>query len=218
MHHSLSIKFFLAALSSACVTLSASAGPLLRVDLTGAETRLDTDIFALADEFIGREINQDLLDELRAAIFDAYTEVGYFARVSYPPQDLTAGVLSVSVTELKLGDVSVSTSPQVRFSGDRAARYITSVISGSEPLNINLLDRQAQALDGLNGVSAEQQIDFSPQSDVVNVDILLDETEFFEFTGQVATLRMKSYLGDEIQMNVSLNGFSDALDALIAEY
>ncbi len=37
-------------------------------------------------------------------------------------------------------------------------------------------------------------------------------------SGQVATLRMKSYLGDEIQMNVSLNGFSDALDALIAEY
>ena len=37
-------------------------------------------------------------------------------------------------------------------------------------------------------------------------------------SGQVATLRMKSYLGDEIQMNVSLNGFSAALDALIAEY
>lgn len=188
MHHSLSIKFFLAALTSACVTLSASAGPLLRVDLTGAETRLDTDIVAMTDEFIGREINQDLLDELRAAIFDAYTEVGYFARVSYPPQDLTAGVLSVSVTELKLGDVSVSASPQVRFSGDRAARYITSAISRSEPLNINLLDRQAQALDGLNGVSAEQQIDFSPQSDVVDVDILLDETEFFEFTGQLDNL------------------------------
>lgn len=178
---------------AAAIVISVFCGrPLLalelsRVNIVG-EKQFVINVDDVTRRFVGREISLDLLDELRAEIFGAYSKAGYFARVDYPPQDLMAGVLTARVTELTLGEVTVTAPPDLRFSTDRAKKYITSSISRTEPLNINALDAQAQALNGLNGVSAEQKIDFSAQSDHVDVEILMNETEFFEFTGRIDNL------------------------------
>ena len=131
------------------------------IDVSGVTLPLAEEIDQKIDTLSGQPLTGDLLDRVRATIFQIYSDVGYFARVTFPEQDLNDGVLRVQVSELTLGDVTVTADDDVRLVKDIAAKYLTTALSANEPLSIDDLDRQSTALDSLNGIAAEQSVLFA---------------------------------------------------------
>ena len=116
-----------------------------------------------------------------------------------------------------------SINQQIRTQSGEVAAVINGTVTENRPtiefglpLMMDLTTPVSVTVDDEQIASMEYNACNNQACFIVRTD---DEVLLNSFrSGQVATLRMKSYLGDEIQMNVSLNGFSDALDALIAEY
>ena len=121
------------------------------------------------------------------------------------------------------GQRQCSINQQIRTQSGEVAAVINGTVTENRPtiefglpLMMDLTTPVSVTVDDEQIASMEYNACNNQACFIVRTD---DEVLLNSFrSGQVATLRMKSYLGDDIQMNVSLNGFSDALDALIAEY
>ncbi|MFP6641349.1 MAG: POTRA domain-containing protein, partial [Myxococcota bacterium] len=99
--------------------------------------------------FVGRVLDSDDLETLRAGLTGLYIQAGYVnTRVELPDQDLTHGVLQVEVMEGRLEKVVV------RGEGHYRARYLEDRLEGmeGEPLNAYVLERRLRALEQERGI------------------------------------------------------------------
>lgn len=176
--------------ASVCLFLLCAGTPLYAfnlntVNVTGVTLPFQSKIDRELQVFKGRKLNSDLLNDIRTAVFNVFSEAGYFARVTFPAQDLTNGEVQVNVTELTLGEVNVISDDDVRLGKDKAAGYVTAVIASDLPLSINDLDRQVLVLDGLNGIAAETSLSFDEKSPKVDINLQIKTTEAVEYSSQV---------------------------------
>ena len=185
------------------------------IDVRGISLPIETKIDQSVEDYLGEPINLDLLEQLKASIFQTYSDAGYFARVTFPEQDLTNGVIRINVQELTLGDVTVSTDDSVRFDPARAAQYFTRIIKKDSPLSIDDLDGQSIALDGLNGVAAEQSVSFPEDTKQVDVDIKLEGTELAEFSAQVDNFGTELTGRERISLDAQLNSLLGLGDRIV---
>lgn len=185
------------------------------IDVSGVTLPLGEDIDQKIDALSGQPLTGDLLDRVRATIFQIYSDAGYFARVTFPEQDLTDGVLRVHVSELTLGDVTVTADDDVRLVKDIAAKYLTKALSANEPLSIDDLDRQSTALDSLNGIAAEQSVRFARDKPEVNIEMSLEGTEMFEFSAQVDNFGGEVTGRERASLDVQANSLLHLGDRLV---
>lgn len=193
----------------------AYAVELRSIEVSGVTLTLDDEINAEVQKRENKLLSSALLEEIRATVFQIYSDAGYFARVTFPEQDLTDGVLRVEVEELSLGDVTVRAGEDVRLDPERAAEYLSAVISQDKPLSINDLDQQSTALDGLNGIAAEQSLAFPAERAVVDVEIQLEGTEFAEFSAQVDNFGTKVTGRERASLDAQYNSLLNRGDRLV---
>ena len=175
------------------------------IDVRGISLPIEPKIDQSIEDYLGEPITVDLLEQLKASIFQTYSDAGYFARVTFPEQDLTNGVIRINVQELTLGHVTVSTDDSVRFDPARAEKYFTRIIKKDAPLSIDDLDRQSTALNGLNGVAAEQSVSFPEDTTQVDVEIKLKKTELAEFSAQVDNFGTEETGRERISIDAQYN-------------
>lgn len=104
-----------------------------RIGIGGAETdqALRDDLRAALSGFIGQPLSMALIADAQAAIAGVYREASHpFVSVSIPPQEVTAGTLTLRVIEFALGKISIQGEADGQGVGRSAA--IASGIRGAE--------------------------------------------------------------------------------------
>lgn len=115
-----------------------------------------TELQAVVQPFIGREIDATDLTVIATAVRRLYDQRGFgMAGVGYPPQDLTAGVLQVAVVEPQVAQVTVESPPRPPVSNQRTTRVLEAAgVRPGQPLDLQALDRAMYTLNDWPGVSA----------------------------------------------------------------
>ena len=185
------------------------------IDVRGISLPIEPNIDQAIEGYLGEPITVDLLEQVKGSIFQTYSDAGYFARVTFPEQDLTNGSIRINVQELTLGDVTVSADDSVRFDPARAAKYFTRIIKKDAPLSIDDLDRQSTALDGLNGVAAEQSVSFPEDTTQVDVEIKLEKTDLAEFSAQVDNFGTEATGRERISIDAQYNSLLARGDRIV---
>ena len=193
----------------------ASAVELRSIEVSGVTLTLGDAINAEVQKRENKRLSSALLEEIRASVFQIYSDAGYFARVTFPEQDLSNGVLRVEVEELSLGEVTARAAEGVRFDPVRAEKYVTQVISSAKPLSIDELDQQSTVLDGLNGIAAEQAVSFPLDRAVVDVEISIEGTEFAEFSAQIDNFGTESTGRERASLDAQYNSLLSLGDRLV---
>jgi hemolysin activation/secretion protein len=177
--------FVLLCLSQSVMAASTS---ISQIQINGNAAVSDQALERLVKPFIGKPITQERLDNIRATVFDEYSRLGFLARIDLPAQDLSEGVIAVTVNEAQLGEVSVQAPDDLRFSQDKAKAYIEHTLRDQRPLSIEQLDARAKVLDELPGLSAEVKVKPIAESALVDADLLLGNTALLSTTLQTDNL------------------------------
>ena len=166
----------------------AASTSISQIQINGNAAVSDQALERLVKPFIGKPITQERLDNIRATVFDEYSRLGFLARIDLPAQDLSEGVIAVTVNEAQLGEVSVQAPDDLRFSQDKAKAYIEHTLRDQRPLSIEQLDARAKVLDELPGLSAEVKVKPIAESALVDADLLLGNTALLSTTLQTDNL------------------------------
>lgn len=84
------------------------------VQFEGSTVIKEQDLQAIAAKYIGQKLTKGKLAELKYEIKKAYYDAGYIlVHVVTKPQDISAGVLKVSVYEAEVGNIEVQANNQV---------------------------------------------------------------------------------------------------------
>ncbi|MBC7957578.1 MAG: ShlB/FhaC/HecB family hemolysin secretion/activation protein, partial [Cytophagales bacterium] len=111
----------------------------------------------LVKPFIGREIDAAELTVISAAVRRAYEQRGFgMAGVGYPPQDLTQGVLQITIVEPQVERVVIEPVGKPPVSTARATAVLDKAgVRAGQPLDLQALDRAMFTLNDWPGVSAK---------------------------------------------------------------
>ena len=145
---------------------------LQRVDLDRSEVLSAEDIQPIVDEYIGRDVSLDTLNELVNRITELYTARGYMTcRASLPPQRIHDGVVRIGLFEGRTGAVSVHGNKHTR------ASYITRSfpMSGGAIDNTRRLTEHLQWFNGVNDVQLRMGMKAGTAEGTTDYDIYVFE-------------------------------------------
>lgn len=147
-----------AAAASAPTLAPTTQGRFLLKEVRFSPTRAVSaaELQAVVKPFIGREIDATDLSVISTALRRLYEARGFgMAGVGYPAQDLTAGVLQVSIVEPQVSQLSVESPPKPPVSPERTMRVLEGAgVRKGQPLDLQALDRAMYTLNDWPGVSA----------------------------------------------------------------
>jgi hemolysin activation/secretion protein len=191
------------------ISIAATESPILSIEFTGNEAISGEALDKKLTSFIGKPITQERLENIRVTVFDAYSNKGYLSRVELPAQDLSEGIVRLRIIEVGLGKVTVQAPEDLRFSKARAEQFIQSPLTGIKPLSVELLDESAKVLDSLAGISAEAKIIPGGVGEEVDLNLVMENTDFSEVSLQTDNLGAEStgrhrYTAD-LQLNSAMN-------------
>jgi hemolysin activation/secretion protein len=171
---------------------------------------------ATVAEWLGRDVNFGELIQITDQVEALYHEAGYFlAQATLPPQKIRLGVISIVITEGKLGQTRLE--GESRNSPKIAYRYLDRLAKGGV-LTESLLDRQILLINDLPGGSAS--LDLQAGSAPGTTDVVLMQKADALFTGRVnvdnyglpttgeyrlgvnTTLNSPLHLGDRLLANI----------------
>ena len=148
--------------------------------------------------FIGQPLSMALIADAQAAVAEVYRDVGYpFVSVSVPPQEISAGILSLQVIEFALGRVSIQGEE------DEPGASIAERIRGAEGERIEAA-RIDEDLRWLNRYPYRRvQGVFSPSDGFGRSDLTLELTRQkpwqvfagYSNTGTIETDRNRFFVG-----------------------
>lgn len=112
---------------------------------------------AVVKPFIGREIDATDLTVIATALRQLYDQRGFgMAGVGYPPQDLTAGTLQITIVEPQVAQLTIESPPRPPVSRERTTRVLEAAgVRTGQPLDLQSLDRAMYTLNDWPGVSAK---------------------------------------------------------------
>jgi hemolysin activation/secretion protein len=147
--------------------------------LDGVKTLPEAEVQQILKPWLGVLVTFEDIQRACDAIQNFYRTKGYAVQVIVPPQKMKDGILTIRVTEAKMGKVNVET-PQgpTRFSKERAAEYITYANRIGEPLNLDALDRAITILNETPGVMAGHQLAAGEKDGETNVNLQLIQSAF----------------------------------------
>ena len=134
-----------------------AAGPrfTIRAFAFSGEHRLPESALAAAvAPWVGREVGMADLQAAVQAVSEAYRQAGWLARADLPPQDVTAGVVHVRVTEARFAGAVVEGAPTKRLQAGQAVAIVAAAQPEGEAVNLDALDRALLLVNDLPGASA----------------------------------------------------------------
>lgn len=147
-----------------------------RFVLTGA-TRLESnELQKLLVPLLQRPLTLEDLQQACVAIERYYRLHGYLARASVPPQSIQDGVLTLEITEAKLGQVHVDTpNGESRFGAARAARYISWGHPAGQEINLNQITQALTTLNEVPGVSVTSAMEAGAREGETDLRVALTD-------------------------------------------
>ncbi|HUP94374.1 MAG TPA: ShlB/FhaC/HecB family hemolysin secretion/activation protein [Burkholderiales bacterium] len=154
---------------------------LKSLSISGNTVFTQSELLALVQDYIGREVGFDDLDAAAARISRYYRERGYIvARAYLPGQQIIDGAVEIAVVEGRFGKVGINNRSRVR---DGVVERFTSALPGSVVTERNL-ERKLLLLDDLAGVD-EARGTLSPGTNVGESDLSVEITPAPSIDGSV---------------------------------
>lgn len=154
-----------------------------RFELAGVHRIDNSQLQEVLQPFLNRPLTLDDLQQACDAIEKLYRIRGYLAHATVPPQTVQDGVLSLAITEAKLGAVLLDTPEgESRLRAERAARYITWANPTGQDLNLNAITRAITLLGEVPGVSVTSSMESGTQDGETNLRLALKDTKAYTAT------------------------------------
>lgn len=161
-----------ATLPSEPATPAASQGMrfvLRAVRFEGNTVLPEGDLQALASNLIGQSIGIAELEELAARVTELYRSRGYFmASAVLQRQDVTSGIVTVTVIEGKVNKVEVDVDPQAPISKERVQAMLANIPLG-RPADLALLERPMLLLSDLPGIAPSARVEAGLEAGTSNL-------------------------------------------------
>jgi hemolysin activation/secretion protein len=123
--------------------------------LQGVTLLPEADLQAVLAPWCNRPIVFADLERAEQAVADAYRARGWLARPQLPQQDLVGGVVTLRVTESRLGEVRIDDDGlSLRFDRGRILLAATARQQPGQPLRLDDLDRAVNLLNDTPGLHA----------------------------------------------------------------
>jgi hemolysin activation/secretion protein len=124
--------------------------------IVGATLVADGLLQAALAPWLNRPISFVDLQEASRALTEVYRAQGWLARPQVPAQELTDGVVTLSVVEARLGQVRIDDGGQpLRANQRRLEKTLTARQQPDQPLNLQAIDRGVNLLNNLPGLRAD---------------------------------------------------------------
>lgn len=136
-----------------------SASPTLSVTVTafrvsGNTAIREAELLALVQEFVGKTLNFEGLNEAASRIQRLYRERGYFLAVSYlPQQQIQNGVVEIAVLEGVLGNVTLEMPEHARLRESLPRGILDTYLKPGALITETGLERPLLLINDLAGVS-----------------------------------------------------------------
>lgn len=154
-----------------------------RFELAGVKLVSADDVQSVLHSFLARPLTLQDLQQSCEAIEKLYRGRGYLAYAVVPPQTVRDGVVTLAVTEAKLGQVLVDMPESLsRFGGDRAISYITQNNPAGASLNLNTLTHSLSVLNEVPGLSASSAMEPGANEGETNLRLVLKDNSGYNFT------------------------------------
>jgi hemolysin activation/secretion protein len=147
---------------------------LLEFRVEGVHHLGDRDLHAAVEPFLGPGRDLEDVEKARAAVEKAYSDKGYLAvTVAIPPQTVRDGVVTLQVTEGRIGHLRVSRTEW--FSPFDIRKQAPSVAEGTVP-NLNDIVRDIAALNQLPDRRVTPALRAGEAPGTIDVDLNVQET------------------------------------------
>ncbi len=122
--------------------------------LEGEEIISDAEFSAAVAPFISRPINYADLRAAAQAVAWAYRQAGWVVNATLPEQDVSDGIVRITVSHAVFGGVEVTGAQAADRRIAQVERYVTAQQAPGQPVRVEPLDRAMLLLNDLPGVSA----------------------------------------------------------------
>ena len=130
---------------------------------------------ALAEDKIGQRVTFADLEEIARRVTERYQQAGYpLAQAVVPAQDVSNGVVEISVLEGRLGKIRLNRAPEAPVSDARLAGVAANLPIG-QPITQHDLERTMLLLSDIPGIRVESA--FEPGDEVGTTDLVIDVHE-----------------------------------------
>jgi len=126
-----------------------------RIDLQGLEELGPEPYRAIVDEFEGRCLTIEQMQGLLTLLNDAFRDAGYVTTRAYlAPQDMTDGILVITIVEGRIEDLSLNEDDP----GDRSQLFFAFPTEEDEVLNLRDVEQGLDQMNRLASNNAKMQI------------------------------------------------------------
>ena len=127
---------------------------------------------ALAEDKIGQRVTLADLEEIARRVTERYHQAGYpLAQAVVPAQDVTDGVVEISILEGRLGKVRLNRAPEAPVSESRLAGIAANIPVG-QPITQRDLERTMLLLSDIPGIRVESALE--PGDEPGTTDLVID--------------------------------------------
>lgn len=205
--------------ASGVVSSSTAKGTFVLKEVRFSPTRAvpGDELQALVQPFIGKEIDATELTVISAAVRRAYEQRGFgMAGVGYPPQDLTQGVLQITIVEPQVERVTVEASAKPPVTTARVSAVLDKAgVRPGQPLDLQALDRAMFTLNDWPGVSAKTTLLPTGDEGKYKVSVLTERRRGWDasvdFDNHGSSVSGRYRLGALLRLN-NPGGIGDNLD------
>jgi len=213
-----------AAPSAAPVTRSlphqdaAGDGPSVRVTrivLEGVSLVNVTDLERMISPQLDRDLSLRELRSLAAQVAAFYEERGFFARVTLPAQDITDGVVRISVAEARVGRLKVESRPGAVLDPVHVERFVSSRLRSGEPLSLKAFERALLLANDIPGADVVGSL--SQGTEHGETDLLIESRASKRIAGYAGASNSGSRATGVAQVTASavLNSIAGAGEQLV---
>jgi hemolysin activation/secretion protein len=159
------------------------ASPELRVlvkqfAFTGNTVYSEEQLRSVTQEFVGKELNFEALNEAATAVRAYYRSRGYFLAQAYlPQQTIRDGVVQIGVIEGRIGEVELDSKPGVTTSGKLLAGIVATHLKQGQIITETGLERPLLLINDLPGAQVTSEIRPSRTIGAADVRVNVDQVQ-----------------------------------------
>ena len=188
-----------------------------RFELIGVKLLPEAEVQEVLQPWLDRPLTFEDLQAACDAVETLYRTHGYMVQAIVPPQTVKDGVISIMITEAKLGAVVIDTPDgESRFGVDRAASYITWANPPGQELDLKAISRAIVLLNETPGVSVSSSMEAGANDGETNLRLALKDTPWYGATVEANNYGSKSTGAAQGVVQAALNnplGYGDQLTA-----
>lgn len=162
------------------------------VRFAGATVFSEARLQAIAAPLLGHRVTLAELDAVARRVTELYRDAGYLiAQAAIPVQEVSQGVVEISVLEGRLGKVSIELDPATRITEARVRAFAARLPIG-KPLREDTLTRVMLLIADLPGVRAEAALDAGAVSGSTDLTITVTPRRAWDLNFDADNYGLKS--------------------------